>query len=260
MKTTKLTKSNQIGSMYWRPVKLVRGHAFATDASLAFNRITDPVKKAEAYLRRGLEQALERGLLLPDKTAPEKLYSGQHPQHPKPDNDGNITRDKVRELDMTACGRHWQRVGDGFYPTRQKPPLNEDEKYTLKCLRELSRCVNRFARYYADNRQREAFLLAFNIGNLFGRVDASTHAADVATGRPLRKGRPKGTATTKKMFAKRRAELTAKYQPDINRRVLQDGQSFETALTYTANQHKVPAETLRKYVVNPRRRTLPKKV
>jgi len=169
-------KSNQLGSMY----------GIMPDPEL--KRITDPVERAKAYLQRGLESAIKRGLLLPEKTAEAKLYRGQD----------------------------WQHIGDAFYPARRKPPLNDDEKLTLKCLRDLSRAVNRFARCYADNRQRgavdldkhnepvdldedekdefavsvfyanrpsDAFLIAFEIGKLNERVQVLTHAALVGKGR-----------------------------------------------------------------------------
>jgi len=96
--------------------------------------------------------------------------------------------------------------------------------------------------------------------NLIGHLEAMYDMTEIAEGLAVPERRKHGAEKTQKKFAKRRAEFAAKYQPDINRRVLKGGQSFENALTFTANQHKISRETLRNYVNNPRRRKSPKKV
>jgi hypothetical protein len=146
-----------------------------------------------------LESVVVRGLLLPKKTATAKLYSGQRPVRVK---DGK-PRAEVFKLDMAAArGQRWQRVGDWWYPVRQTPPLTDDEMFTLKCLRDLSRLVSRFARYYAENRRDDAFLLSFQIGKLSERVDVLTFAPIVKYGRPqlqqLTSNREKATANRRK--------------------------------------------------------------
>ena len=100
----------------------------------------------------------------------------------------------------------------------------------------------------------EAIRDAFEIGKLADRIRAMRNDPVVGTGGPLAKGRLKGSARTKRKFAKQRAKLAAKYQPDIDRRVLLENESFPTALFYTAHQHKITTRTLRKYVKDPSRR------
>ncbi len=189
--------------------------------------ITDPVKYAEAQADNLLNYYCKLGLLKPvpkdRRPQPGKLYE--------------TFRHRVYAV--------------------LRFPLKDDERFILDQFHELDHEIGSFAARYRTGRHEEAAFRAFRIGSLCECLAVLQYDRDVATGRPLRKGRPKGSAATKKKWAARRAELTAKYQPDINRRV-REGQSFEQALIYTANQHHIPRETLRNYVVNPRRTRQPK--
>lgn len=110
--------------------------------------------------------------------------------------------------------------------------------------------------YAADDAKKAAWAWGFAC-NIVGKLEALWDLPEIAEGLESPKRRKHGGERTQAKFAKRRAELSAKYQPDIDRRVLHEGQSYDLALTYTANQHGIPKDTLRKYVHNPRRRQKP---
>jgi hypothetical protein len=128
-------------------------------------------------------------------------------------------------------------------------------------LGDLSREILRLEKDYAKDKLRlkRALLRAFQLGMDSFYLAVLPHDLDIAKGIPLPVWQRKGGEATRKKFARKRAERTALYQPDIDRRV-GEGQSFEQALIFTANQHHIRPETLRKYVVNPRRRKRSKKV
>ncbi len=245
-KVTKIEKSNQIGSMV---VEVQPEQSDFTD---------DPAKLVKVNFDHLVKWVCERGLL---QRCPRNFPLSL----PK----RKLVFQRVLNPQSKFFGKRIPTAPDVFllvhggraYHERLQPPLTDLERCMLQYLNRTQIGVTQFEINYNNNDLRQATIYAFELSREMLTIYASLKFNDdVTDGINWKKAQAKGTATTKRKFAKQRAARTAKYQPDIDRRVLQDGQSFELALMYTANKHKIPRETLRKYVVNPHRRTSPKKV